>query len=62
MPKLIDGDRVATSQEDKQVMHNFYENLIGKVADRSFSLNLHSFHRAASELSMLDSPITEEEV
>ena len=45
--KLKDGDRVVTSQEYKQeAMYNFYDNLIGKVADRTFSLDLHSFHRA----------------
>ena len=61
--KLKDGDRVVTSQEDKQeVMYNFYDNLIGKVADRTFSLDLHSFHRAGLDLSMLDAPISEDEV
>ena len=61
--KLKDGDRVVTSQEDKQeVMYNFYDNLIGKIADRTFSLDLHSFHRAGLDLSLLDAPISEDEV
>jgi hypothetical protein len=63
IPKLMDGDRVATPQEDKQkIMHSFYENLIGKVANQSFSLDLQTFHRPGLDLSMLDNPITEEEV
>jgi len=61
--KLIDGDFVATAQEDKQeIMHTFYENLIGNVAIRSSTLDLQAFHRPGLDLSMLDSPITEEEV
>jgi hypothetical protein len=63
IPKLIDGDRVATSQEDKQeIMFNFYENLIGHAADRSLALNLEAFHRPGLDLSVLDLPITEGEV
>jgi hypothetical protein len=63
IPKLIDGDRVATTQEDKhEVMHSFYENLIGKAAERPLSLDLQAFHRSGMDLSMLDSPTTEEEV
>jgi hypothetical protein len=61
--KLVDGDRVATSQEDKQeIMFNFYENLIGHVVDRSLALNLEAFHRPGLDLSVLDLPITEGEV
>jgi hypothetical protein len=46
IPKLLEGDMVATSQEDKEeIMFNFYNDLIGKSADRSISLDLPAFHR-----------------
>ena len=54
---------MATSQEDKHdILHTFYENLIGKAADRSVALDLQAFHRHGLDLSILDNPITEEEV
>lgn len=61
--KLIDGDQVATSQEDKhKILFDFYENLIGSASIRPASLDLQFFHREAMDLSALDIPITEEEV
>jgi hypothetical protein len=63
IPKLIEGDRVAISQEDKHdILHTFYENLIGRAAERDVALDLQAFHRHGFDLSALDSPITEEEV
>ena len=63
IPKLIDGDSVATAQEDKhKIMYHFYENLLGTASNRSLSLDLEVFHRERMDLSALDNPITEEEV
>jgi hypothetical protein len=54
---------VAISQEDKHdILHTFYENLIGRAAERDVALDLQAFHRHGFDLSALDSPITEEEV
>lgn len=50
---------MATSQEKHEIMHNFYDNLIEKAADRSISLDLNAFHRNGVDLSMLDGPISE---
>jgi hypothetical protein len=54
---------VAISQEDKhEILHTFYENLIGRAAERDVALDLQAFHRHGFDVSALDSLITEEEV
>jgi hypothetical protein len=59
--KLMDGDRMATSQEDKQeVLYDYYLNLLGTAPDRPISLDLQYFHRDSSGLDILDRPILEE--
>jgi len=61
--KLIDGDRVATAQEDKhQILFEHFDNLLGMARSRDLTLELAAFHRAAIDLSELEAPFSEEEV
>jgi hypothetical protein len=61
--KVIHGDGIATSQEDKQeAFFNHFEGLLGTAMARSSTLDLDFFHREGLDLSALDQPITEEEV
>ena len=61
--KLIDGDRVATAQEDKhQILFDHFNNLIGTARFRDTTLELAAFHRAGIDLSELEAPFSEEEV
>ena len=60
--KLVVGDRVVTSQEDKhQVLHEFFDGVLGRARTRSATLDLTVFHRAGIDLSDLDAPFSEEE-
>jgi hypothetical protein len=61
--KLMVDENIVSSQEDKQqVMFQFYKDLIGKVFERNFSLNLANFHKGNLELSHFDNPISLEEI
>ena len=61
--KLIDGDRVATAQEDKhQILFEHFDNLLGMARSRDLTLELAAFHRAGIDLSELEAPFSEEEV
>ena len=63
IPKLLYEDQVVTGQEEKQdVMFNYFDGLLGTALPRSSTLDLSFFHRAGFDLSVLDTPITEEEV
>lgn len=63
IPKLVEADRVVTSQEDKQqVMFAYYDGLLGTALASSYTLDLSFFHREGCDLSALEAPITEEEV
>jgi hypothetical protein len=66
IPKLIDGDQIAASQEDKHKvlfgLFGFYEKLLGTAPVRSASLDLQFFHRESLDLSALDTPFIEDEV
>jgi hypothetical protein len=63
IPKLMDGDRIVTSQDDQhKILFDLYENLIGTAPNRSATLDLDFFHRASMDSSILDSLITEDEV
>jgi len=43
-------------------MFNYFDGLLGTALPRSSTLDLSFFHRAGFDLSVLDTPITEEEV
>jgi hypothetical protein len=43
-------------------MFQFYKDLIGKVFERNFSLNLANFHKGNLELLHFDNPISLEEI
>ena len=43
-------------------MFQFYNNLIGSVEERDFSLDLDGFHKGNYDLSSLDNPISLEEI
>ncbi|WVZ52762.1 hypothetical protein U9M48_003790, partial [Paspalum notatum var. saurae] len=63
IPKLKNGDQIVTSQEEKhQVLHDYYNNLIGTALMRDTSLDLQFFHRPGMDLSSLDAPISDDEV
>ena len=61
--KLVEGDRVAITQEDKhQVLFNHFDGVLGQAKARSVTFDLAAFHRAGIDLSILDEPFTEEEI
>jgi len=61
--KLVEGDRVAITQEDKhQVLFNHFDGVLGQAKARSVTFDLAAFHRAGIELDVLDEPFTEEEI
>lgn len=61
--KLVHGDQIATSQEDKhQIQYDYYDGLLGAAMPRSTTLELQAFHRAGIYLSVLDVPFSEVEV
>lgn len=63
IPKLQDGDQLAVSQEEKQaVVSNFYDNLLGRAEDRSYTIDLAEIVIQQHELSTLDAPFQEDEV
>lgn len=61
--KIKDGDQVVLDQEGKkQVFWEYYNNLLGSVAQREFTLNLQDMHRLGMDLSDLELTITQDEV
>ena len=61
--KLISGDQICTSQQEKAaIIDEFYANLLGSCAAREHSINLDELGIPVHELSDLDLPFTEEEV
>jgi hypothetical protein len=61
--KLLVGDHVATSHEQKQeVLFDFYSNLLGIAKPRELTVDLEACHKRDIDLSSLDLPITEAEV
>jgi hypothetical protein len=46
----------------KEVLHEYYSNLLGMAQPREFIHNLDECHRNVVDLSDLDLPILEEEV
>ena len=61
--KLISGDQICTSHEDKaSVIDDFYENLLGICTAREHTINLADLGINAQDMSELDLPFTEDEV
>jgi len=61
--RLISGDRICTSHQDKaEVINNFYENLLGSCTDRLQTVNLDEIGIDTHDLADLDLPFSEEEV
>jgi hypothetical protein len=61
--KLVNGEQVITSHEQKQeVLHEYYSNLLRMAHQRHFTLNLEGCHRNDVDLGDLDLPITDDEV
>jgi len=61
--KLIAGERVCTSHEDKAVViDEFYENLLGTYIIREHTINLADLGINAQDMSELELPFTEDEV
>jgi hypothetical protein len=61
---LLSSDGLILSRhEDKEMLLNdFYFNLVGCSTDREHSINLEHLHIPSHDLSMLDSPFTEDEI
>lgn len=63
MAKLVYGDRVVTSHEEKaKLVHQFYSNLIGVHVDMDKNIELEAFDLLSYDLSELDKPFVEHEV
>jgi len=61
--KLRAEDRMVFDQEEKkEVVWNFYNNLLGTAKQRDLTLDLQAFHREPADLTELEGAITEEEV
>jgi hypothetical protein len=61
--KLIAGERVCTSHEDKAaVIDDFYDNLLGTCTVREHTINLADLGINAQDMSELELPFTEDEV
>jgi hypothetical protein len=59
--KLISGDQICTSHEDKaQVIDAYYEEVLGSNLYREQTINLNELGVPSFELSVLDAPFTEE--
>ena len=53
---------VFDQEEKKEVVWNFYNNLLGTAKQRDLTLDLQAFHREPADLTELEGAITEEEV
>ncbi|WVZ79231.1 hypothetical protein U9M48_026835 [Paspalum notatum var. saurae] len=63
MAKIKVDDQIIVGQEAKQeAVWDFYSNLLGVAADRSCTLNLHTFLQGNRDLPALDVFFSEEEV
>jgi exonuclease III len=61
--KIVDGDHVLTSHDDKAgAIFEFYNQLIGTGTQRDSTINLDELGLSQLDLADLDVPITEEEV
>lgn len=61
--KLAVGDRILTSEEDKdEALWEFYNSLLGTAEERAETLNLQAFHRPPINLQILDAPILEQQL
>jgi len=61
--RLVSGNRICTSQQDKAaVIDEFYVNLLGSCIAREHTINLAKLGISEHNLSELDLPFTEEEV
>ena len=61
--KLVRDDEVITTQEGKQdVFFDYFEGLLGTALPRDITLDLEFFHWAGINLTVLDAPITEDEI
>jgi hypothetical protein len=61
--KLISGDQICTSQQEKAVViDEFYDNLLGSCVNRERTINLEELGIPAHNLTELDTPFSEEEV
>ena len=61
--RLVSGNRICTSQQDKAaVIDEFYVNLLGSCTAREHTINLAELGISEHNLSELDLPFTEEEV
>jgi hypothetical protein len=61
--KLISGDQICTSQQEKAaVIDEFYDNLLGSCVTRERTINLEELGILAHNLTELDTPFSEEEV
>ena len=61
--KVIQNGEVVTTQEGKQAaFFDYFDGLIGTPLGRASTLDLSFFHREGIDLSVLDVPITEDEV
>jgi hypothetical protein len=49
-------------EEKKEAIWDFYNNLLGTIGQREFTLDLEAFHRPAIDLLDLEQVFTEEEV
>jgi hypothetical protein len=61
--KLMEGDRIITSHEEKaEAVFDFYSNLIGADSSRDRTINLDGLALPRHELDVLETPFSEEEV
>jgi len=61
--KVIQNREVVTTQEGKQAaFFDYFDGLIGTPLGRASTLDLSFFHQEGIDLSVLDVPITEDEV
>ena len=61
--KIVSGEHICTSHEDKAaVIDEFYENLLGKCDDREYTINLSELEIISHDLADLELPFSEEEV
>jgi hypothetical protein len=61
--KIVSGEHICTSHEDKAAAIDvFYENLFGKCDDREYTINLFELEIISHDFADLELPVSEEEV
>ena len=61
--KIVSGEHICTSHEDKAAAIDvFYENLLGKCDDREYTINLFELEIISHDFADLELPFSEEEV